>query len=101
MRRAAVAGALGTIAESALMQVGMKIGGGRRPVFLPSAMVSRMAGQIGYTLDDSVARLVGDVMRAGDGPAWGVGGHYCAVSARCAHCAIRVCSDRSSGPSNC
>lgn len=73
VRRAAVAGALATVAESALMQLGMKIGGGRRPVFLPSAMVSRMAGQIGCTLDDSFARLVGNVMRAGYGPAWGIG----------------------------
>lgn len=72
MRRAAVAGALGTVAQSALMQVGMKMGGGQRPIFLPNAMVQRMARRIGYTVDDGTARLIGNLMRAGYGPAWGV-----------------------------
>ncbi len=45
----------------------------REPVFLPRAMVRRLAGELGYVVDDRVARLIGNVMRAGYGPAWGIG----------------------------
>jgi hypothetical protein len=73
VRRAAVAASMATVAENALVTLIMHRRHGREPVFLPRAMVRRMAGELGYVVDDRAARLIGNVMRAGYGPAWGIG----------------------------
>ena len=73
VRRAAVAASLATVAETAEVQLVMQRHHGHEPVFLPRSMVLRLAGQLGYAVDDRVARRIGNVMRAAYGPAWGIG----------------------------
>ncbi len=50
-----------------------KLEHGREPVYLPQSMVRRMASRLGYMVDERTARRIGNLMRAGYGPAWGVG----------------------------
>lgn len=73
LRRAAVAGSLATVAEGLMMKLIPKLEHGREPVYLPQSMVRRMASRLGYTIDERTARRIGNAMRAGYGPAWGVG----------------------------
>ncbi len=67
--RGLIAGALATAAEAVWTRAQVRLLGGRKPVFTPALMVSRMVhAATGHSLDRRVAGVLGGGMRAGYGP---------------------------------
>lgn len=67
------AGALATVAEAAWTRAQVRMLGGRKPVFTPDVMVSRMVvTATGHSLGPRVAGVLGIGMRTGYGPSLAV-----------------------------
>ena len=68
-----IAGALATAAEAVWTRAQVRLLGGRKPVFAPSVMVSRMFhAATGHSLNERVAGALGVGMRTGYGPSLAV-----------------------------